>query len=377
MRPEARGRSPLGDRRMTGNMGAGRAGKTGRDIVAYFAGHLANLANGNDTLGDEEEIVVVKPFHLFERVRRLLTTNRRYSEGLIGVWAYPPPDGVEEAAEFYFDRVLDRPIAARRSEPTSADNLAALVASRAAGPVAPAAVGDALSTWKALVGGPPRRRRFRETSELFEFSNRILKCLDAANRPYAETLRLGLCPKEWLIGEDAAGVNTLKSANGFLKALKAEMGDVLGRRPSDQALEAAFAAGPVPGCKSGAEFAATPLGAAILTRVAGQDQTYIVSFESVEATQAAEISEDAEGPLMSGEEAAPYLEAAVAAGAIAPPERDLLAEIMAGRTLSEALGESLFLRRRVKADFEGDIAAYVEDLSARTARFVVQASARP
>jgi hypothetical protein len=358
-------------------MSVGRAGKTGRDIVAYFAGHLANLANGNDTLADDEEIVVVKPFHLFERVRRLLTTNRRYSDGLIGVWAYPPPDGVEEAAEFYFDRVLDRPIAARRSEPTSADNLATLVASRAAGPVAPASAGDALSTWKALVGGPPRRRRFRETSELFEFSNRILKCLDAANRPYAETLRLGLCPKEWLIGEDAAGVNTLKSANTFLKALKTEMGDVLGRRPSDPMLEAAFAAAPVPGYKNSAEFAASPLGAAILTRVAGQDQTYIVSFESVEATQAAEISDDAEGPLMSGEEAAPYLEAAVAAGAIAPPERDLLAEIMAGRSLAEALGESLFLRRRVKADFEGDIAAYVEDLSARTARFVVQASARP
>jgi hypothetical protein len=377
MPPEARGRLAASDRRMTAIMGAGNAGKSGRDIVAYFAGHLANLANGNDALADDEEIVVVKPFHLFERVRRLLTTNRRYSEGLIGVWAYPPPDGVEEAAEFYFDRVLDRPIAARRAEPTSADNLAALVASRAAGPIGPAAAGEALSTWKALVGGPPRRRRFRETSELFEFSNRILKCLDAANRPYAETLRLGLCPKEWLAGEDAVGVNTLKSANGFLKALKAGMGDGLGRRPSDQEIEAAFAAGPVPGYKSGKEFAGSPLGAAILTRVAGQDQTYIVSFETVEATQTAELAEEEDGPLMSGAEAAPYLDAAVAAGAIAAPERALLADIMAGRTLAEALGESLFLRRRVKADFDGDIGAYVEDLSARTARFVTQASARP
>ena len=256
-------------------MGAQRAAKSGRDIVAYFAGHLANLANGNDTLGDAEEIVVVKPFHLYERVRRLLTVNKRYSEGLVGVWAYPPPDGVEEAAEFYFDRVLDRPIAARRDEPTSADNLAALVATRAAGPIAPPPRDEALSTWKALVGGPARRRRFRETSELFELSNRILKCLDAANRPYAETLRLGLCPKEWLVGDDAAGVNTLKAANGFLKALKAKMGDKLGRRPSEAEIEAAFAAAPVPGAKTGKDFVATPLGAAILSRVAGQDQTYL------------------------------------------------------------------------------------------------------
>ena len=358
-------------------MGAQRSGKSGRDIVAYFAGCLANLANGNDALADGEEIVVVRPFHLYERVRRLLTLNRRYCEGLVGVWAYPPPDGAEEAAEFYFDRVLDRPIAARRNEPTSADNLAALVATRAAGPIAPPPRDEALSTWKALVGGPARRRRFRETSELFELSNRILKCLDAANRPYAETLRLGLCPKEWLAGDDAAGVNTLKAANGFLKALKAQMGETLGRRPSDAELEAAFAAAPVPGSKTGKDFAATPLGSAILTRVAGQDQTYLLSFESVEATQAAEISDEADGPLMTQQEAAPYLDAAVEAGAIAPPERDLLAAVMAGRTLNQALGESLFLRRRVKVDFEGDVAAYVEDLSARTARFVVVAAARP
>ena len=102
-----------------------------------------------------------------------------------------------------------------------------------------------------------------------------------------------------------------------------------------------------------------------------------MSFKSVEATQAAEISDEADGPLMTQQEAAPYLDAAVEAGAIAPPERDLLAAVMAGRTLNQALGESLFLRRRVKVDFEGDVAAYVEDLSARTARFVVVAAARP
>ena len=151
----------------------------------------------------------------------------------------------------------------------------------------------------------------------------------------------------------------------------------LGRRPSEAEIEAAFAAAPVPGTKTGKDFAATPLGAAIVSRVAGQDQTYLLSFETVEATQAAEIADEADGPLMTQQEAAPYLTAAVEAGAIAPPERDLLAAIMAGRTLNQALGESLFLRRRVKADFEGDLAAYVEDLSARTARFVVAATTRP
>ncbi len=358
-------------------MSAEPAAKSGRDIVAYFAGHLANLVNGNDTLDENEDIVVVRPFQLFERIRRLLISNRRYSEGLVGVWAYPPPNGVEEAAEFYFDQVLDRPIAARRGEPTSADNLAALMASRAAGPRAAPSSGGPLSTWKALVGGASQLRRFKQKSELFELSNRILKCLDAANRPYAETLRLGLCPKEWLVGDGAVGVNTLKSANAFLKALKAEMRGELGRRPTPSEVEAAFAAAPIPGCRDAREFASALLGSAILTRLAGQDQTYLVSFDAIEATQGAALPEADDEPLMNAEEAAPFLAGAVEAGTIASPERDLLAAIMDGESIAEALGANLFLRRRLKNDFDGDLAAYVEDLSSRTARFVVRANARP
>jgi hypothetical protein len=358
-------------------MSAGPAAGSGRDIVAYFAGHLAHLVNGADALDGAEDIVVIKPFQLFERVRRLLISNRRYSEGLVGAWAYPPPDGIEEAADFYFDAVLDRPIAARRGEPTSADNLAALVASRAAGPRPTAPGGGPLSTWKALIGGVSQLKRFKQNSELFELSNRILKCLDAANRPYAETLRLGLCPKEWLVGDAAVGVNTLKSANAFLKALKAEMRGEVGRRPTRQELETAFASAPIPGCKNAQQFASGLLGAAILTRLAGQDQTYLLSFDAIETTQGAEIPDEAEERLMGAEDAAPFLAAAVEAGAIAQPERDLLTAIMGGETLAEALSANLFLRRRLKNDFGGDVAAYVEDLSSRTARFVVGASARP
>jgi hypothetical protein len=152
-------------------MSAGPTAKSGRDIIAFFAGHLANLVNGNDSLAEVEDIVVIKPFQLYERIRRLLISSRRYSDGLLGVWAYPPPDGVEEASDFYFDYVLNRPIAARRGEPTSADNLAALVASRGVGPRAAAPADAALSTWKALVGGPSRLRRFKEKNCLTGSSN--------------------------------------------------------------------------------------------------------------------------------------------------------------------------------------------------------------
>jgi hypothetical protein len=157
----------------------------------------------------------------------------------------------------------------------------------------------------------------------------------------------------------------------------AEWGGPRGRPPTPQELEAAYAAAPVPGCPTVAKFAATLLGSAILNRIAGQDQTYLVSFDAIEAIQGAEIPDEADEPLMGSEEAEPFLAAAVEAGAIAPPERDLLAAIMAGRSLADALGANLFLRRRLKNDFAGDVATYVEDLSSRTARFVMQSSARP
>jgi hypothetical protein len=354
------------------------APKGGRDIVAYFAGYLANLVNGNDHLGENEEFVTIKPFSLYERVHRALIANRKYSEILVGVWAYPPPNDSEDAADFYFDQVLDRPIGARGEGPSSADNLAALVGARAAGPRPVVAKPGALSTWKALVAGPAKLRRFNEKPELFELSNRILKCLDASNRPYAEVLRLGLCPKEWLVGDEAVGVNTLKAANAFLKGLKLAMKGQFGRRPTVGELTAAFTAAPIPGYKDAAAFAAGLLGSAILTRIAGQDQTWLTSFDVMEATQSALPAAEAEEPLMSPDEAQPYLAGAVAAKAIDAGERDLLAAIIAGRSLAEAMGSNLALRRRLKTDFDNDIGAYIEDLSTRTARFVVSArSPRP
>ena len=358
-------------------MSQASASKGGRDIVAYFAGHLANLVNGNDNLSDSEEIVAIKPFSLFERVHRSLTGNRKYSEVLVGAWAYPPPNNAEDAADFYFDNVLDRPIGARGDGPSSADNLAALIGSHAIGPRQIRPPGP-LSIWKALIGGGPSLRRFNDKRDLFELSNRILKCLDAANRPYAEVLRLGLCPKEWLVGEDAVGVNTLKAANAFLKVLKVEMNGEFGRRPGPRELDVAFFAAPIPGYKDAKAFAASLLGSAILTRLAGQDQTFLLSFDAMEAAQSGALAEEADEPLMSAEEAAPFLEGAVAAGVIEAQEMALLASIMAGRSLADAMGSNLYLRRRLKADFDNNLEAYLDDLSSRTAKFVWKTeSSRP
>src|SRR5579863_5858148 len=265
------------------------AAKGGRDIVAYFAGHLAHLANGDDENGVASEITV-RPFQLFERVHRALVANKRYADHLVGLWAYPPPATADDAADFYFDQVIDRPIGGRQGAPTSADNLARFVAALAlAGAAGKQA---AASLWKAIVEGPERRRRLAEGKALFEYSNLILKCLDATNRPYAEVIRLGLCPKEWLVGDAAVGVNTLKSANAFIKALKSAMNDDLGRRPSDGELQSAYAKAPVPGSADVAAFIRTPLGAAALARIAGRDHTYVISYDVISDTIAETVPEE-------------------------------------------------------------------------------------
>jgi hypothetical protein len=345
------------------------AAKGGRDLVAQFAGHLAHLLNGNDHLPPQAAEVEIKPFQLYDRVWRGLTANRRYLDGLVGLWSYPPPQESEAAADVYFDQVLDRPIGRRPGKPSSADNLRALIAARAVGLRAVKEEGE-LSTWKAMVDGPGRIRRFAEKAALFELSNLILKCLDAANRPYAEVLRLGLCPKDWLTGSEEVTVNTLKAANGFLKALREAMGGEVGRRPTPTELEAAFAAAPVPGSDTGAAFARTTFGGAILTRVAGQDVTRVVSYDAIEATISDGLADEEEDePLLAHDEALPLLDRALRAGVVAEDERGLLAAILEGRPLAEAMRGDLALRRRLKA-FDGDVGAYVADLSTRVAAFV-------
>ncbi len=352
-------------------MSPGPKSSGGRNIVAYFAGYLANLVNGNDTLDPVQDLAEIKPFALYEKVRRTMISSPRYLEGLVGFWSYPPPNDAEDAADFYFDAVLRRPIAARKGEPTSAIALGQLMAAHGL------RTASETSTWDALVGNGGRIRRFKPQEKLFELSNRILKCLDAVNRPYAEVLRLGLCPKEWLTGDDAVGVNTLKASNTFLKALKEAMREEFGRRPTREELDAAFAKAPVPGFKTAAEFVALPFGAAVVARLAGIDQTYLVSYDAEVNHPLEDVESDDDAPLMNANEAAPMLADAVEAGVLSAAEGDLMRAILEGRELTAAMGDNLALRRRLKNEFGGDVGAFVEDLSGRMTRFVIEAAGRP
>jgi len=113
----------------------------------------------------------------------------------VGVWAIHRPTASRRRRNLFRPRAR-RPIAARRDEPTSADNLAALIATRAAGPIAPPPARRAAVDLEGAGRRPgppaplPRNQRAVRTVEPHPQVPR------RRQPAYAETLRLGLCPKE-------------------------------------------------------------------------------------------------------------------------------------------------------------------------------------
>lgn len=350
------------------------AKKSGRDMVALFAGHIAHLLNGNDHLDRSAPVVEIAAFRLYERICHLLTENRRYCEFLIGLWSYPQPADPQDAAETYFVSVLERPIRRRAGKPSSANDLRDFLKQRTAGPMPLKPEPDELSTWSAMVDGPTRIRRCREQEDLHRLANLVLRCLDACNRPYAELLRLGLCPRDWQ-GENEVPVNSLKAANTLLKALKSILNGDYGRRINQTELQSAWQNAPVPGYADAAEFAASTLGRAVLSRLSGDDVTRTIAIDDLgdraDFLAAPEVEE-----IMSPDEVAAPLEAARRAGVISEAESLLLNALFSGEALVDALKSSLELRRRLRNDFDGDLELFVGDLSARLTDFsLAQASA--
>ena len=96
---------------------------------------------------------------------------------------------------------------------------------------------------------------------MFELSHRILSVSTRRIVPTPRFLRLGLCPRDWLVGDEAVGVNALKAANAFVKALKAEMTARSGRVRLPANWKPPSAKAPPSNAANAQAFAASPLGA--------------------------------------------------------------------------------------------------------------------
>ena len=316
-------------------MSQASAPKGGRDIVAYFAGHLANLVNGNDSLSDERRdrrdqavFAVRARAPLLDHQSQIFRgAGRRL--GLSAAQQRPrtPPN-------FYFDNVLDRPIGARGEGPTSADNLAALIGSHAIGPRAvrpPGALVDLEGAGRRRAEPAPLQRQARPVRTLQPHPEMPRRrqpplCRSAA----ARALPQGMAGRRGRRrGQHAEGRQRLSQG--------AEGRDERRIRPPAGPAGAgvAFFAAPVPGYKDAKAFAASLLGSAILTRLAGQDQTFLLSFDVMEATQSERAGR-------GGRRAADERRG----GGALPrgrgrgrrdrrPGNGLLAAIMAGRSLAE------------------------------------------
>ena len=139
----------------------------------------------------------------------------------------------------------------------------------------------------------------------------------------------------------------------------------------------AFAKAPPTNYATAQAFAASPLGAAILGPHRRHDQTYLVSFDVIEGPQAAEIADEEDAPLMEATKRRPISSAPRRPARSRRPNATCSPRSWPDARSAEALGDNPFLRRRLKADFGGDVGAYVEDLSARAAKFVIESEGRP
>ncbi len=310
------------------------AAKGGRDLVAQYAGHLANLLNGNDHL---------RPMRLRRRARLPAVRaglarahdNRRY-------WRVSSDCGPITAAGIRRGRrCLFRPGAgsadrASARQPSSADNLRDYLVAAAASPFHADAAGE-LSTWKAMVDGPQRIRRPARTNGPVRAVESLLKCLDAANRPMPKCCATRPVPKDWLTGSEEVTVNTLKSANGFLKALRVAMNDEVGRRTSTEELENGLRAIPRARQRHRRRFRPHHPWRRHPERVAGQDVTRFVSFEQVETVLSETFRTRTTTPCSPPTRRCRCSTGPWHAVPSRPTSGPLLAAILEGRPLAEAM----------------------------------------
>jgi hypothetical protein len=308
--------------------------------------------------------------------------SRHYLTALAGYAAAAGRLSPEQAAQTYFDRVIDRPLflaranhwhkghelllalcrrgadprwggaaLVRRLDPPSANvvtlgapaDFAAAAARLARGPRAvspgnPAAatrakagplwleaagaraeVPEELSLWGAIMAAPRRLKPLAGAGWL-EFRNLVIRAFEAANAPYAAMLGLGLWPADW---EDELSVHAVKQLSAFLSAVR--------ERGEDHALAAwreTWAGGRrIPGFKSADELWASPLGA----RLRSQTRERTVELTPLEE----EGMDESEEQMLEQSTFVRLLEQCRAGGCIDDLEAWLFAQLRLGADAAE------------------------------------------
>ncbi len=292
-----------------------------RHTVQKFAAFVAHLFNGSD---EDGEIVVLNYGDIYQKLTRLLEVNVSYRDDVAG-GRYCRGEAWTEAnalTNFYFDRILDRPLGINKGKASSVtfDLLLSMIQRCASEAVAGArlerqrdtsgtavtsldpdvrelmsnvggllagthnpelkashdepptmvlgahavALPRTLSLWQAATAAPRRVRQLPQGPEFLAFCSKMINAVETANRPCLELLNVGLCPGDWL---DEVPLNQLRAIGRLVRhVLNQSEQEVALAQASDDMWQAAWNAEPVPRFDSVGDFLASPMAQALTGR---------------------------------------------------------------------------------------------------------------
>ena len=349
-----------------------------RLLVVRFAACLAHWLNAS-----ESSVVTVQAFDLYLKITRLLASKTYRDMCGAGVLV---DRGAEEAANLYFDDVLQRPLfLARdlfkhkghelfealcrrglaegwesamlaRSKVTShapdgtpppldlagvGERLSQLPQSVSAGNPAETTrashgplhlqvsgraykIAEEMSIWGAISCAPARLKRLADNSREFDgFCSLVIKAIESANAHYSALVSLGLSPADW---RDLS-VNTAKKASAFLSEVRRIAPTIGCPNDSLAVWREAWLERQVPGFNSVDEFWSSDLGKALN----GTREWQRVSLEELQVL----AEPGREERLLEALEFEGMVGHAVQSGLLSPVEGTLLRALMAGRSLEE------------------------------------------
>lgn len=389
-----------------------------RTHVQLFAARLAHILNASDAPASR---VLLNYGLVYDEVIKLLARQPQIRDDVVGLPQFPEPGDPDEAAEVYFERVVNRPLGIQPGKTSSAvfDLLAALLrrgASNAAGTAeivvgrtgGPAADGgepldrwmrhiqaeiakrhgrqpgpedavDAqpylrigavviglpvrLSIWDSILVSPPLIAPIRDRERFLSFCARVINAVETANRHYFELLNLGLYPPDWL---DEVSVNQARAVGRLCRRAQAISGKP---RYSDIPVadwRAAWEDEKVPRCASVEAFLESVLGRALTGPAPGR-------VAAVDGGMLADTawSEDAE--ILDAAAFARMLDRCRENGVIDAYETGLMERLFEGETIETLRADPEFQRRVGKQGAKID--RFIAELTARLVDFAGAQSA--
>jgi hypothetical protein len=362
-----------------------------RHTVQKFAAFIAHLFNGSD---QDSDIVVLNYGEIYQKLTRLLEVNASYRNDVAG-GRYCNADAWGEAnalTNFYFDRILDRPLGINRGKKSSVtfdllvsmlqrcaseavscaelkphldgdgggnvtsmdpdvreliSNVGALLA-RPHGDETDATTAyddpptlklnshalplpQTLSMWQAATAAPRRVRQLQKGPEFLGFCSKMINAVETANRPCLELLNVGLCPGDWL---DEVPLNQLRAIGRLVRhVLNQSEDEVSLAEASPDMWQLAWDNEPVPRFDTVEAFLASPMAQALT----GKTTAMVFENELPEDDLLEQDGEDADPEsqmLSSPDEFARLLALARGAGVIDEREENVMIALFQGEDLA-------------------------------------------